>query len=296
MQITTGGASRKALSKSAGPFTYVRPLTCEEEQALARTYRDGRDPAIARTLIESHLPLVMKIARQCSRRPAMLPDLIQEGCLGLIRAVEKYDPDRNVRLSSYAAWWIRAFVYQYLMANSRIMRLATTYSQRKLFFNLKRECDRLERDGEEAAPAQIAQNLGVTEKAVIEMRGRLGGREVPFDTIFATEAGTAGERVDGALVPRPADEMVEDHQVRQGVARKLGLAVATMNDRERAILSERLMADTPTTLRDLGRRFGIGRERARQLESDLKRRLRPIMSEFRDDAPQDPHGRLRLAA
>src|SRR6202008_1239328 len=125
---------------------------------------ETHDPALARRLVESHLRLVVKIARQCCSRQSLLPDLIQEGCLGLIRAVEKFDPDRGIRLSSYAAWWIRAFIYHHIMTNTRMVRIATTFHQRKLFFNLNRATQQLERDGKEVLPKDIADHLGVTEK------------------------------------------------------------------------------------------------------------------------------------
>src|SRR5688572_15991845 len=142
-----GMQSNAAASVPAMSFKDAKLLTREEETTLARQYRETHDPAVARRLIESHLRLVTKIARQCCSRRELLPDLIQEGCLGLMRAVEKYDPERGIRLSSYAAWWIRAFIYQHIMANSRMMRVATTFTQRKLFFNLNRESERLSREG-----------------------------------------------------------------------------------------------------------------------------------------------------
>jgi len=158
-----------------GPFKYAPLLSREEEEQLARRYRETHDPTIAATLVESHLRLVAKIARQCCSRAALLPDLIQEGCLGLMRAVQKYDPGRGIRLSSYAAWWIRAFIYQHIMTNARMMRIATTFTQRKLFFNLNRESVRLERAGKEALPKDIADSLGVPEEAVVEF-----GKNVPM--------------------------------------------------------------------------------------------------------------------
>jgi RNA polymerase sigma-32 factor len=257
-----------------------RLLSREEEVELARKYRETHDPAVARTLIESHLRLVAKIARQSCSRRELLPDLIQEGCLGLMRAVEKYDPDRGIRLSSYAAWWIRAFIYQYMMANARMMRIATTFTQRKLFFNLNRECQRLERDGKEAQSKDIADSLGVPEKAVIEMRARMGGREVQYETTVAVDSSSEQERLDGATAPHRPDEVVAEQQLRHAVARRLEEVVATLDDRDRTIFDERLMAEEPITLRELGDRFGVSRERARQLENRLKERLRPHFSEF----------------
>jgi RNA polymerase sigma-32 factor len=252
-------------------------LTREEEVELAVKYRETHDPAIARKLVESHLRLVVKIARDCCSRPALLPDLIQEGCLGLMRAVEKYDPDRGIRLSSYAAWWIRAYVYQYIMANTRMMRVATTFTQRKLFFNLKRERNRVESEGKDASPRELATRLGVSEEAVVEMTQRLDGREVQFETTLAVESPGASQSRNGICVlPRP-DEAVEESNFQSAIRIKMKEVVATLDMRDRVILEERLMAERPITLRDLGLKFGVSRERARQLEERLKNRLKPLL-------------------
>jgi len=275
MQSTAGSASRAIM-----PFKNAQLLTREEEVALARQYRENHDPAVARRLIESHLRLVTKIARQCCSRRELLPDLIQEGCLGLMRAVEKYDPERGIRLSSYAAWWIRAFIYQHIMANSRMMRVATTFTQRKLFFNLNREYERLGRGGKEVDPKEVARNLGVSEEAVIEMRARLGGREVPFETTVAVDSASEHQRLDGAAAPTRPDEMVEERELNHAVARRRDEIVATLDERDRIIFDERLAAERPLTLRQLGDRFQVSRERARQLETRLKNRLRPLLQEF----------------
>lgn len=268
---------------TAAPKKFIRVLkdlpllTREEEVDLAQEYRRTHDPALARKLVESHLRLVVKIARQCCSRQTLLPDLIQEGCLGLIRAVEKYDPDRGIRLSSYAAWWIRAYIYQYIMANSRMMKVATTFTQRKLFFNLNRECSRLERAGRPVEPAEIALRLGVPEKAVVEMSARLNGREVQFDTTVAVDPPALEECLHGVSVPLRPDEEVESRELAGAIRKKICELVDTLEVRERLIFEERLLADKPITLRELGQRFGISRERARQLEERLKKRLRPVL-------------------
>jgi RNA polymerase sigma-32 factor len=265
-----------------GPKRFTRALkdlpllTRKEEVQLAQQYRDTHDPALARRLVESHLRLVVKIARQCCSRQSLLPDLIQEGCLGLIRAVEKYDPDRGIRLSSYAAWWIRAYIYQYIMANSRMIKVATTFTQRKLFFNLNRETNRLERAGKEVEAKEIAARLGVSEKAVVEMSTRLNGREVQFDTTVAVDS-APDECLSGICVPLRPDEEVENRELQSAIRKKLDELVGTLETRERLIFEERLLAEKPITLRELGQRFGISRERARQLEERLKKRLRPVL-------------------
>jgi RNA polymerase sigma-32 factor len=272
----------RSAGATAAPFSlkHARLLTREEELELAQRYKETRDPLVGRRLIESHLRLVVKIARQCCSRRELLPDLIQEGCLGLMRALEKYDPARGIRLSSYAAWWIRAYVYQYILSNSRIMRMATTFTQRKLFFNLNRECQRLERAGEEARSEDIARNLGVSEAAVVEMRSRLGGREVSFETTVAVDPGATNQRLDGASAPERPDEVVEDRDLRSAVAKRRSEIEQMLDPRDRVIFDERLIAEKPITLRELGERFGISRERARQLENRLKLRLKPFFKEF----------------
>lgn len=264
-------------------------LSRKEEVELAQRYRETKDRALARRLVESHLRLVVKIARQCCSRQSLLPDLIQEGCLGLIRAVEKYDPDRGIRLSSYAAWWIRAYIYQYIMANSRMIKIATTFTQRKLFFNLNRECSRMERAGKDVDPKEIAARLGVSEKAVIEMSARLNGREVQFDTTVAVDPPSPGECLHAINVPMRPDEEVEARELQSVIRKKLNEVVGTLETRERLIFEERLLADKPITLRELGARFGISRERARQLEERLKKRLRPMLQDMLGEGDESPH-------
>jgi RNA polymerase sigma-32 factor len=292
---TTCDTAQPSSPERAPSSSDARLLTREEEVALARTYRETHDPIVGRKLVESHLRLVAKIARECCSRRELLPDLIQEGCLGLMRAVEKYDPERGIRLSSYAAWWIRAFIYQYILANSRMMRVATTFTQRKLFFNMNRESRRLERDGQEASSKDVAENLGVPEKAVVEMRARLAGREVSFETTLAVDSGSANTRLDGASTPERPDDLVEDLDLRSAVAKRRSEIEGTLDPRERVIFDERLTAEHPITLRELGERFGISRERARQLENRLKQRLQPLFREFLAD-PDQPRAQEELAA
>lgn len=270
-------------------------LSRKEEMRLAEKYRETHDPALARKLVESHLRLVVKIARQCCSRQSLLPDLIQEGCLGLIRAVEKYDPSRGIRLSSYAAWWIRAYIYQYIMANSRMIKVATTFTQRKLFFNLNREANRMERAGKEVEPKEIAARLGVSEKAVVEMSARLNGREVQFDTTVAVDPPSPEECLNVVCVPLRPDEEVESRELQMAIRKKLDELVGTLEARERLIFEERLLAEKPITLRELGQKFGISRERARQLEERLKKRLRPVLQTMLGEVDEKTVGAVRAA-
>ena len=244
-------------------------LDRDEEQRLAIAYRDTRDPAAERRLVEGHLWLVVRIARSCCFRPSTLPDMIQEGVLGLMKAVRKYDPDRGVRLSTYATWWIRAYLYQYVMVNARIMRMVTTLPQRKLFFALRREQAKLGASGDPAEPAVLARQLGVPVDDVIEMEARLGAKDVPLDPSGVELEGQQELRHDGA----GADEVVLSRELQRTIRERMEVFEATLGERERLIFEQRLAADEPMTLQEVGRKFGISRERVRQLEQRLKRKL-----------------------
>jgi RNA polymerase sigma-32 factor len=271
-------ATREAVSDQAKQFIKGLKrfpiLSREEETRLAIQYRDTKDPEVARKLVEGHLRLVVKIARECSSRKALLPDLIQEGCLGLIKAVAKYDPTKGVRLSSYASWWIRAYMFQYIMANARVLRVATTFAQRKLFFSLRRESEKMKGAGGTVDTKELAAKLGVAEADVREMEERLNGRDVQYDTTAAVESrsGDYGELPGDTVLP---DQAVEAREFQSAVRRKLKDLRDQLEARERLIFDERLVAENPITLQELGQRCGISRERARQIEERLKMRLRP---------------------
>lgn len=250
-----------------------RVLERDEETKLAEEYRRTGDLRIAHRLVEGHLRLVIRIARECCFQPSILPDLIQEGSLGLMKAVQKYDPDRGVRLSTYASWWIRAHILQYILANSRIMRVATTLAQRKLFFALRRERERMERAGEDCGPAKLAERLGVSESDVIEMTQRLASRDAHLDSLI--EAGEVADDVSSELDP---DAQVELAELRTEIRRRVTALDGTLDARERLICEERLCADEPMTLQELGSKLGVSRERARQIETRLKHRLQEQLS------------------
>lgn len=247
-------------------------LEREEEMRLALQYQRTRDPGIARRLVEGHLRLVIKIAHECCFQQTMLPDLIQEGCLGLMRAVAKYDPARGVRLSSYASWWIRANIFHYIMTNARIVRVATTFAQRKLFFSLRRETQKLRAEGELPDTVALARRLRVPEGDVLEMSARLAARDVHFGS--GSDAKGAASEADLAHPEAPPDEVLATHEVRAVVRRHMQELDGDLEGRERVIFDERLCAEEPLTLQEVGKRFGLSRERARQIESRLKRRLR----------------------
>ena len=203
--------------------------------------------APARKLITANLRLVVKIAQEYRRAHRNLLDLIQEGNLGLIQAVQRYDPFRGVKLSTYAAWWIRAYILKFILANWRIVRIGTTQAQRRLFFNLRRERERMEKMGVETDSKQLAAALDVSEGDVVEMERRLAASEMSLDAPVRSE-GLPG-RTQGDMVPagpsaRP-DLQVENGEFQELLRAKLEAFGAALHDRELQIFRRRLLADQP---------------------------------------------------
>ena len=254
-------------------------LTREEEIALARRLRDTGDLNAAYRLVASNLRLVVKLAHEYHRNPLSLLDLIQEGNIGLMQAVKKFDPERGVKLSSYAAWWIRAYILRYIMENWKLVKLGTTEAQRKLFFKLRQEQDKLVSQGFEATPKLLAERLNVTEQDVVEMDQRLGHDELSLDApIGDDEKNTRADR----LLPSgtvPADERLANEQLKQIFREKLGEFSKGLNEKDRYLFDHRLMADEPKTLQEIGAHFGVSRERARQIEAALIGRIREYLRE-----------------
>ena len=263
-------------------------LNREEEHKLAVEYSRNRDPRLARRLITANLRLVVKIAHEYRRAYRNLLDLVQEGNLGLLQAVEKYDPHRGVKLSSYAAWWIRAYMLKFILNNWRLVKIGTTQAQRKLFFNLSKEREKLEADGFAPTHKLLAERLSVPEQEVSDMSMRLGQSETSLDAPVGRDDEGGRRQVDLLESPgstRP-DVTAESEEFRAQLRQKLGEFEQTLTGREKLLFQERLMADTPLTLQDVGERFGISRERARQLEARLLGRLKVYLKKELGDAVQ----------
>ncbi len=259
-------------------------LTRGEEQELATRYARTGDRDAAWKLVSSNLRLVVKIAREYHRGVFQLLDLIQEGNVGLMQAVKKFDPLKGVKLSTYAAWWIRAYIIRFIMDNWRQVKLGTTQAQRKLFFNLAKERERLLARGIDPTPQLLARNLRVDEEDVNEMAARMAGDDLSLDQPMRADDGDSStsrlDRLeDGSATP--ADESVGADQLRRLFREKLEAFGKTLTDeREKAIFQDRLLppeGTEPATLSDLGDRFGLTRERARQIEAKLTARLRDYM-------------------
>ncbi|HEX2657257.1 MAG TPA: RNA polymerase factor sigma-32 [Polyangia bacterium] len=260
-------------------------LSREEEHDLAVTFRRTGDLTVAARLVTANLRLVVKLAREHSNAHISLLDLIQEGNLGLITAVQKFDPDRGVKLSSYAAWWIRAFILKFTLSNCRLVRIGTTQVQRKLFFNLGHQRAKLEQSGVHVDTKELAASLDVPESQVIEMEIRLG-EETRLDA--PVRGATGGKGLVGDFVPAPEDQrpdaQMEEGQFRAILRSKLHTFESSLDHRDRDIFQRRLLTDEPVTAVEIAQDFGISRERVRQLEGRLLGRLRRILTDEMGDA------------
>ncbi len=258
-------------------------LTPEEEKNLAVQFREQGDMEAAYRLVASNLRLVVKIALEYHRQWVLnLMDLIQEGNLGLMQAVKNFDPYRGVKLSYYAAYWIRAYILKFIMDNWKLVKIGTTQVQRKLFFNLQKEKTRLEKLGFYPGPARLAAALGTDEEKVIEMQQRLGDWEPSLDQPVGEDwKETRGDfmSADEELF----DSTMADYELQHLFMQKLEDFRKTIDDKERDILDNRILSDEPRTLQDIGETYGITKERVRQIENRLKGKIKQFMQESLPD-------------
>lgn len=287
---TTAGGSMERLDPMAAYLREVQRhplLTPEQTHELAAKFVKTQDPAIAAQLVTANLRLVVKIAYEYRRAYKNIMDLVQEGNIGLMQAVKRYDPYRGVKLSSYAAWWIRAYILRFILNNWRLVKLGTTQAQRKLFFNLRKKRAELASMGVDPTNAEIAKSLNVPESDVAEMDVRLAQSEKSLDAPVGDSDGRSIAKVDmmPAAGAGPETQMA-DEELQSLLKDKLAEFRKTLTDKEKdvAIFDLRLVADDPLTLQDLGNKFGISRERVRQLEQRLLGRLRDYLKREMGDA------------
>lgn len=250
-------------------------LSEDEERQLAEQFRDHEDIDAARRLVLSHLRFVARVARGYSGYGLPQADLIQEGNVGLMKAVKRFDPEMGVRLVSFAVHWIRAEIHEYILRNWRIVKVATTKAQRKLFFNLRSAKKRLGWLNREEVAA-VARDLGVSPDTVLEMEQRLSAHDDPYDG--CPEENGASEHAAPArylqdLRYEPAEAVEREDWEAHG-RQALREAVRELNDRDRAIITERWLREEKTTLQALADRYGVSAERVRQLEGNALRKLR----------------------
>jgi RNA polymerase sigma-32 factor len=258
-------------------------LTPQEEKELATRYRETGDEASAYKLTTSNLRLVIKIAMEFQKYwMKNLLDLIQEGNIGLMQAIKKFDPYRGIKLSYYASFWIKAYILKFIMDNWKLVKIGTTQSQRKLFYNLKREKEKLRARGIEPGPELLAEVLQVKEEEVIEMDQRLGGWELSLDAPLKEGSEEFHKNFLPASEPQ-IEETLARAQLNQIFHRKLEDFRKQLNSKELDILNLRLLSETPLTLQDIGGRHQISRERVRQIEDRLIKKLRHFLkSEISD--------------
>ena len=260
-------------------------LSADEEHRLAVQYQKTEDRDVAARLVTANLRLVVKIAYEYRRAYRNMMDLVQEGNIGLMQAVKRYDPYRGVKLSSYAAWWIRAYMLRFILNNWRLVKVGTTQAQRKLFFNLNKEKARLTAMGIEPSHAEIAKRLNVAESEVTEMDRRLARADASLDATVNEADGRSTTRLE--LMPSSnatPDQIAEGSEFSELLHTQLDEFRKTLVGKDIDIFDKRVVADEPLTLQELGDQFGVSRERVRQLEARLMGKLREHLRENFGDA------------
>lgn len=274
-----GLASADPLTQYMARLRHVEPLPTEQQQALAVRYKEAGDVRAAQKLVLTNLRLVVKIAREYQRRWANLLDLIQEGNVGLAEAVKRYDPYRGVKFTSYAQYWIRAMILNYLMNHFQPVKIGSTRAGRKLFYNLKKAREQLRRQGFMATPNLIADMLGVDEAEVVRVSEYLDSPPVSIDA----KAPGYDKTTYGELIPADTHSP-EDNTAQGEIDVQLGDTFAAFgeelnNERERAIWFERMISEDPLSLVQLGERFGVSKERIRQVEVQIRKRFKRFLLE-----------------
>lgn len=279
------GDSLHLYLREVGRFPLLKP---DEEFALAQLVRKTGDSDAAFRLVSSHLRLVVKIAMDFQRRWMQnVLDLIQEGNVGLMRAVNKFDPDKGIKFSYYAAFWIRAYILKFIMDNWRMVKIGTTQAQRKLFYNLNRERQKLIAEGFDPEASVLAERLGVEEAQIIEMQQRLDVSDMSLNAPVGEESGSA-TRIDFLPALGPG---IEDSYAGQEIAEllqdRIRSVLPSLNEKELYILEHRLLTDDPVTLREIGERYNVTRERVRQLEARLLQKLKAHLGKEIADFSED---------
>ncbi len=255
-------------------------LTPEEERLLADRWNQQKDARASRRLVLSNLRFVVKIAFEYRSYGARVLDLIQEGNLGLLVAVQRFDPERGVRLTTYAVWWIRAYIQEYIRRSWSMVRFGTTRAEQRCFYRLRRERQRLERVNGTAEPEMLAKALGIRPEELEAIETRITRRDLSLDepVYFDTEETRADRIADD--VPGPEGVFAEQERTEQA-QRSVREALEVLDSRERFILSHRYMSDRTSTLKELGTLLGVSRERVRQLEAraleKLREKLTPVL-------------------
>ncbi len=262
------------------------PLSREEEHELAVRYKKTEDRAAAYRLITSNLKLVVKIAMIYQKIYRNLLDLIQEGNIGLLQALRRFDPERGTRLPTYAAWWIKAYILKFLLDNTRLVKIGTTNERRKILMNLNREKRELEAKGITPTTQLLASNLGVDEKEILEVERGMGGLDISLDAPIGGEDGNIRYIDSIRLLEESVDDKIAHEEFREMLEGKFAEFEKTLSERDVLILKRRLIAEEPETLQQIADRYGISREAVRVAEKKLIAKLKKYMSESFQDVLQ----------
>ena len=270
------------LQRYLSEISRYRLLTREEERALGIRVMEQGDKDAAYVLVTANLRLVVKIALEFQRVWMQnLLDLIQEGNIGLMQAVKKFDPYKNVKFSYYASFWIKAYILKFIMDNWRLVKIGTTQGQRKLFFKLKKEKQRLIEQGFEPKPKLLSERLGVSEHEIVDMDQRLDSWDVSLDAPVKNDSET--ERIEFiSTESESVEEQVSKKQIELLLHNKIGEFRKKMSPREIEIFELRIFSDNPVTLQEIGDRYGVSRERVRQIEKNIIRKIREF---FKSEIP-----------
>ena len=262
------------LQRYLAEISKYKLLTREQEIELGKRIRDHGDSEAAYILVTANLRLVVKIALEFQRVWMQnLLDLIQEGNIGLMKAVKKFDPYKNVKFSYYASFWIKAYILKFIMDNWRLVKIGTTQGQRKLFFKLKKEKQKLIDQGFDPKPKLLSERLGVSEREVVDMDQRLDGWDVSLDAPIKDDSET--ERIEFiSTEAESTEDQVAKKEVEKLLHNKIVEFKKTMTPRELEIFEQRIFSDTPATLQEIGDRYGISRERVRQVEKNIIKKMR----------------------
>ena len=270
------------LQRYLSEISNYKLLSREQERELGIRVREHGDKQAAYQLVTSNLRLVVKIALEFQRVWMQnLLDLIQEGNIGLMQAVKKFDPYKNVKFSYYASFWIKAYILKFIMDNWRLVKIGTTQGQRKLFFKLKKEKQKLVDQGFDPKPKLLSERLGVSEREIVDMDQRLDGWDVSLDAPLKDDS-DAGRIEFLSSEVESTEDQVAKKEIETLLHNKIDEFKKTMTERELEIFEQRIFADNPATLQDIGDRYGISRERVRQVEKNIIKKLRTF---FKQDMP-----------
>ncbi|PIS10051.1 MAG: RNA polymerase subunit sigma [Bdellovibrio sp. CG10_big_fil_rev_8_21_14_0_10_47_8] len=248
-------------------------LSREQESELAKKYYETKDPAMAQALVTANLRFVVKVAAEYSRFGARMIDLIQEGNMGLMHAVRDFNPYKGVRLITYAVWWIRGYIQEYLMKQYSLVKIGTTQNQKKLFYQLQRQRQELDALGQTPDIQLLSTRLGIPADEVQMMTQRMSGRDISLDRPMSDDSSASLMDLQRGEVSMP-DEALAQHEELSQLTEAINELKPHLSAREKIILEERILNDEPLTLQEIGEKYGITREAVRQMEARLMKKIK----------------------